>query len=342
MLDSRSLAFAEEVLRLTDGHGVELVLNSLADEFVGRSFAVVARGGRFLEIGKRGIWTREQVAALNRDVEYHIVDWGVDAQKNPALIGAMFQELAAEFAGGRLQPLPRRVFPWSEAVAAFRFMAQGRHTGKVVVSQRELLGGAVSGAPVTISADATYLITGGLSGLGLLVGEWLVGRGARQLVLAGRRAPTPEAAAVIQSLEQRGARVRVATTDVSDGAALAALLADVRATMPPLKGIIHSAGVLDDAALPQQNWERFRRVFAPKVAGSFQLHTLTRSDALDFFVLFSSVAALLGSPGQANHAAANSFMDVLARSRRALSLPAVSINWGAWSEVGAATCAGLS
>jgi len=341
VMDSRTLDFSEEILRLTGGRGVDVVLNSLADDFVGRSFAAIAPGGRFLEIGKRGIWDAARVKALNKNLQYFIVDWGVDARENPALIGGMLRDLMARLARQELAPLPHRVFPLREAVAAFRFMAQGRHTGKLVLSHGEMIRRTTTQAGTPIRPDATYLVTGGLRGLGFLTAQWLVARGARHLVLTGRRAPEPATTETLRQWEAAGIAVRVGQADVADIPAMTQLLAGVHATMPPLRGVIHSAGVLDDGVLLQQTWERFAKVLAPKVTGSRLLHELTRGDALDFFVLYSSVASVFGSAGQGNHAAANAYLDSLASARQMAGLPGLSINWGAWSGAGAAVDRGV-
>jgi len=190
--------------------------------------------------------------------------------------------------------------------------------------------------PVRFDPEGTYLITGGLRGLGPVVAEWLVERGARHLVLMGRSAPPDTTREALARIERAGGRVLVARGDVSRREDVERILAEARASMPPLRGIFHSAGVLDDGTLLQQNWTRFETVLAPKVLGAWHLHVLTRGEPLDHFVLFSSGAGLLGTGGQANHAAANAFLDVLAHHRRALGLPAVTINWGAWADVGAA------
>jgi microcystin synthetase protein McyG len=200
---------------------------------------------------------------------------------------------------------------------------------------------SVTPAP-SFSDAATYLITGGLSGLGLLVARWMVARGARHLVLMGRRGATEAAAPVLREIEAAGAEVRALAGDVADEGRVRAVLDEIAGSMPPLRGVFHAAGVLDDAVLEHQDWSRFERVLAPKVLGGFILHELTRTLPLDFFVLFSSGASLIGSPGQANHAAANAFLDALAHHRRGLGLPGLSINWGAWAEVGAAADRDLS
>jgi amino acid adenylation domain-containing protein len=193
--------------------------------------------------------------------------------------------------------------------------------------------------PLTFRNDGSYLIAGGLGGLGLLVARFLVTHGARHLVLVGRRGAREEQQAQLSELEQLGASVTVVQADIADAAQLAQALA--AATYPPLRGVIHAAGTLNDGILQQQNWQAFEEVMAPKVAGAWNLHTLTKNQPLDFFVLFSSATSLLGNAGQANHAAANAFLDAIASYRRHLGLPSLSINWGTWSEVGIAARLGL-
>ncbi len=192
--------------------------------------------------------------------------------------------------------------------------------------------------PTTFVAkpDGAYLVTGGLGGLGLRLAQWLVNRGARRLVLTGRRAPSPEAAQSIRELEADGARVLIVQADVGRREDVRRLLGQIDAEMPPLCGIFHAAGVLDDGILRQQTRARFATVMAPKVEGAWNLHELTRDRPLDLFVMFSSAASLVGSPGQGNYAAANAFLDGLAHLRRAAGLPGLSINWGGWAEVGMA------
>src|SRR5690606_32617959 len=192
------------------------------------------------------------------------------------------------------------------------------------------------GAALRFHEERTYLISGGLRGLGPAVAEWLVRQGARHLVLMGRSEPPATTREALERMQRAGARVLVAQGDVSRYGDLERILADASRTMPPLAGVIHGAGVLDDATLLQQDWSRFETVLAPKALGAWNLHVLTCDLGLDVFVLFSSGVGLLGAGGQANHAAANAFLDALAHHRRALGLPAVTINWGAWAEIGAA------
>ena len=183
---------------------------------------------------------------------------------------------------------------------------------------------------------STYLITGGFGALGLQVGKWMVEQGAKHLVLIGRRKPSDKAIEVIRQLEQQGTQVLILQGDVSKPQDVTQILEIIDSSAPPLKGIIHAAGVLDDGLLQQMSWESLQKVMAPKVEGAWNLHTLTQTCSLDFFVCFSSVASLLGSPGQGNYACANAFMDALIHHRHAMSLPGLSINWGPWAEVGMA------
>lgn len=184
--------------------------------------------------------------------------------------------------------------------------------------------------------DCSYLITGGLGGLGLVLARWMVERGAKHLVLMGRHEPNAEVLAKLQSLMDLGACLSVKCGDVSCGDRMASILSEIAQTPYPLVGVIHAAGVLDDGVLLHQTWDRFAAVFTPKVFGAWNLHRLTRDLPLEVFVLFSTATSLLGSPGQANHAAANTFLDVLAFDRRARGLPALSVNWGPWESIGAA------
>ena len=361
VMNSRTLDFAAEILTITEGKGVDVVFNSLSGEFITKSFSVLADEGRFLEIGKRDIWTREQVHKVKPNASYFAIDLLTIAQQQPQLIQSMLTELKQKFEEDRLKPLPRNVFPIEQTIQAFRYMQKGKHIGKIVVSYNpelknisssEQLNNISVGAngrspiqkmPLGFSEDGTYLITGGLGGLGLLVARWMIEKGAKNLVLMARSKANSQQKQEIQALEALGGNITVAQGDVSNKEQLANILENIQTTtpvppspQPPLKGIIHAAGVLDDGVLLQMNWERFNKVMAPKVQGAWNLHNLTRDKPLDFFILFSSAASLLGSPGQGNHVAANTFLDSLAHYRRSQGLPALSINWGVWSDIGAA------
>jgi acyl transferase domain-containing protein/NADPH:quinone reductase-like Zn-dependent oxidoreductase/ubiquinone/menaquinone biosynthesis C-methylase UbiE len=330
VMDSRSLDFAEEVMALTGGQGVDIVLNSLADEFISKSVQVLAPKGCFLEIGKRGIWSAERFAQERPEATYHVIDLLEEFTKDSQFIRTMFEELLPAFEKGLLKPLPLRVFPISETVEAFRFMAQARHTGKIIVEHMRATRRAY------IKPDATYLITGGMGGLGLEVARWLVLQGARNLAMIGRRRPSAEAKAVLDELAQAGANIQVLEGDVSKPEDVNRVVDEIRAAMPPLKGAFDAAGQLDDGILVQQTWSRFTKVFGPKLHGSWNLYQATRRLPLDFFVLFSSANTLMGSPGQGNHVAACTFQDAFGHYMKAQGSPVLCIGWGPWAMVGAA------
>jgi len=327
VMDSRSLDFGAEILARTDGRGVDVVLNSLAGDFIPTSVRALAPEGRFIEIGKTGVWSPEAITGLRPDIFYAPIDLGAVCGEAPAIIQSMLRALVDDVRTGALRPLPRTAFALSEAATAFRHMAQARHVGKIVLTQP-------AGEAVPVRGDATYLVTGGLGGLGLSTARWLVASGARSLMLMGRSRPVASASEVIQELERTGARVETAVADVSRADDVARVLAQIARNMPPLRGIMHAAGIVDDGVLSEQTRERVAGVLAPKIGGAQLLHHHTRGQTLDFFVMFSSMAALFGAAGQGGYAAANAAMDAFAHRRRAEGRRTTSINWGPWADVG--------
>jgi myxalamid-type polyketide synthase MxaB len=329
IMNSRTLDFADDILRATGGQGVDVVLNSLSGPALERSFSVLKQGGRFVDIGRLG-GGRPDEAIRRSDAKYFSFELGALIARDPEESIRTGDQIRKLFETGVLCPLPTTTFAIDNAPEAYRFMQQTRHVGKIVLSLGE--------AP-TVRGDASYLVTGGLGGLGLKVASCLVSAGARQLVLAGRSGASRHAQSEIEELRRRGASVDIVQGDVSNPADAAAMI-DACQRVAPLRGVIHAAGVLREALVGSQSAASFASVMAPKVRGGWELHRLTRGLPLDFFVCFSSMAALTGSPGQANYAAANAFLDSLATMRRAEGLPGLSIQWGPWAEVGMA--AGLA
>jgi NADPH:quinone reductase-like Zn-dependent oxidoreductase/acyl carrier protein len=332
VMSSRTLEFADRVAELTQGRGVDVVLNSLAGDFIGASVRCLTPEGRFLEIGKRDIWTEKQFKEQRPRGRYYPIDLAAQRYADQQASFDLLADVMARATRGEIRPLPLHVFPLERAAEAFRFMAQAKHIGKIVLIQHD----AARASLDHLQARGSYLVTGGLTGLGLLTATRMVERGARHMVLVGRRAPSEPALAAISKMRAQGVQVTIVQADMARREEIARVLAVVASTEAPLRGVVHSAGMLADGAMIQQQWQRFAGPLGPKVDGSWALHELTRNLRLDFFVTYSSMAAMLGSPGQSNHAAANAFMDALAVHRRALGLPGLSIGWGAWSEIGAA------
>jgi aryl carrier-like protein len=333
VMDSRSMDFADLVMERTGGRGVDVILNSLPGEAIPRGIAALADYGRFLEIGKRDIYqnTRLGLRPFRKNLSFFAIDLDRVIRERPALAGSMLHEIAQRAGKGELAPLPYRAWPIGEAVDAFRFVQQAKHVGKVVLrcADQPVTTVAPQDGPVAFGANASYLITGGLGGFGLAVARWMVERGAGTLVLVGRRgAETPEARQAVADLEASGTRVIVHAADVSKEADLAQVLTRIDRELPPLKGVIHAAMVLDDALLLNLDRDRIDQVLAPKLEGTWNLHTQTAGRPLDFFILFSSLSSVFGHAGQGNYAAANAFLDALAWYRRSIGLPALAINWG--------------
>ncbi len=333
IFDSRSLAFRDEVLAATDGAGVDVVLNSLAGDFIRASFDVTAKGGSFLEVGKRGIWSAEEVAGQGKNIRYFPFDLGDVAVDSPGLIAEMLRELMDRFAAGELHPLPTALYSFADSTEAFRTMAQARHIGKIV------LGVSESEAPVNICdvvSEGTVLVTGGLGALGIETARWLATQGARNIVLAGRSAREGEEHSIVAELRAQGVDVAIEPLDVASAEEVRKLLERIRATRPALRAVFHAAGVVRDSVLGKESWSSYCEATESKIQGAWNLHRLTQNDPIRLMVFFSSAASILGSPGQGSYAAGNAFLDALAHHRACCGLATLSVNWGAWASGGMA------
>jgi phthiocerol/phenolphthiocerol synthesis type-I polyketide synthase C len=337
--DSRSLDFYEQILKDTAGEGVDVVLNSLTGEAMHRSIQLLRKYGRFLEIGKKDVYGNSRLGMedFGRSLSYHMIDLEMLSFDKPALIGGMLNEILALFAAGHLSAMSKTVFPLSDLKNAFAFMSKSHHVGKIILDVRDkhILIEPVQKNGLLVRQDATYLLTGGYGGLGLTFAAWLTDRGARHLILTGRSGPKGKAAEAVEALRQRGVQVEIATPDLEKREEVAALLTSIPADRP-LLGIMHFAGLLDDAAMVNITDEQYQRVTGPKIAGVWNLHLATKALPVDWFVLPSSSTILFGSPGQAAYVAANSFLDALSQYRHQMDLPAQSIQWGTVAGVGLA------
>jgi acyl transferase domain-containing protein/acyl carrier protein len=328
VFDSRSLDFAQDIRRVTGGEGVDVVLNSLAGEFITTSMALLNPGGRFIEIGKADIWTQDRVKAFREDISYEAFDLVIVTLQNPLALKELMDEVVENVEAGHYKALPFTVFKHKEAMEAFRYMAQGKHIGKILINADD--------PAIAIKRDRSYLITGATGGLGMLFAKWFAEQGAGEVILAARRDVREVDAAGVAAIEALGAKVTTVKADTADRDSVNAMIAAVQQNSLPLAGVIHAAGVLADAFLVNQDVNGFRKVMGPKLAGAWYLHEATQNLPLDMFVLFSSLSSMLGAPGQANYAASNAFLDGLAAYRRAKGQPAIAINWGPWAEVGMA------
>ncbi len=324
--DSRTLDFEEKFSSTTDGRGMDVVLNSLAGEFTDASLRLLGPGGRFIEMGKTDLRDPQALAQDHPGVRYRAFDL---MEAGPDRIAEMFSVLMGLFAAGVLKPLPVKAFDMRCAAEAYRFVSQARHIGKVVLTMPDGPGGLAGG---------TALITGGTGMAGSALARHLVDRYRVPHVMlvsrSGEQADgVPE---LVAELRDAGAKVSVVACDVGDRDAVAGLLAQVPAGYP-LRGVFHAAGVLDDAVVASLTPQRIDTVLRAKVDGAWNLHELTQDLDLSAFVVFSSMAGIVGAPGQGNYAAANSFLDALAAYRRARGLPGLSVAWGMWEEASAMT-----
>jgi acyl transferase domain-containing protein/NADP-dependent 3-hydroxy acid dehydrogenase YdfG/acyl carrier protein len=302
VFDCASAEFEDEIRERTGGQGLDVVVSAASGETAAKGLALLAPFGRFVAVGRGAAapaprHSNQTIAA----VDVHQMAW-----ERPEL----FAQLLAELRAADFGPLPAGPIDAVEPPAA---------------------------APPLFEADASYLITGGFGGFGLEMAAWMVAQGARHLVLVGRRgAATPEARRAVAELAQAGATVTPIAADVSKEVEVIDLIAQIAATLPPLRGVFHTAAVLDDGPIDRLDRTRMETVLGPKALGAWHLHRHTVGLPLDHFVLFSSIASLIGSPGQATYVAANTFLDALAQYRRRRGLAATSINWGALGQVGMA------
>lgn len=342
VMNSRNLAYADEIMEITQGRGIDVVLNSLAGEAINRNFRVLRPFGRFLELGKRDFYENTKIGL--RPFKDNITYYGIDADQlmveRPQLAQDLFREMMGLIEHGALRPLPYRSFPASRIVDAYRYMQQSKQIGKIIISfDEKRLPAATVDAPALkkpkLARDASYLVTGGVGGFGLKTARWLAEQGAGHLVLLSRRgSEAPDAAAAIAELEAAGARVHIKACDVADAGRLKEVMDEIGRELPPLKGVVHAAMVLDDGLIHNLDAARFNKVLKPKIVGAWNLHRLTEHLPLNFFVVYSSATTFIGNPGQANYVAANMYLEGLAAYRRAKGLAATSVCWGAIGDVG--------
>ena len=274
--------------------------------------------------------------AFRNNISYHVVDIAATMVDRRSEFAELFRTVVTKLGTGEWKPLPVKTFLSTQASEAFRYMAQSRHIGKVVVEMARNVTAVSRNDRVTFKPKASYLITGGLGGVGLAAAKWMASNGARHLILVSRRDANSEIESQIREIESLGAQVVHAQVDISNGSDVAALIARVGETMPPLRGILHAAASIDDCLAIDCTRDRFTTAMLGKALGGWNLHLATADVALDFFVMCSSMAALYPQVGVTSYAAANVFLDALARYRKSKGLCATSVNWGAWNQTGLA------
>lgn len=337
--DSRSHEFAEQIRRDTGGYGVDIVLNSLPGAAQRAGLELLSFGGRFVEIGKRDIYGDNKIGlyAFRRNLSFFAVDLALLTLTRPELMQRVLAEVFDHIATGVL-PLPATThYPLTDAATAIRVMGAAEHTGKLVLDVPHTGDTRVAVPPehaVAFRADGAYVVSGGMGGLGLFVAHRLAELGCGRIVLTGRSEPTAEALAAIERIRLLGCEIEVCRGDISEPASAERAVAMATATGLPVRGVLHAAAVVEDATLTNITDDLVRRCWNPKVLGAWNLHAATGGQPLDWFCMFSSAAAMVGSPGQGAYAAANSWLDGFAQWRRAMGLPAISIAWGAWAEIG--------
>ncbi|MFG2288185.1 SDR family NAD(P)-dependent oxidoreductase [Streptomyces sp. NPDC048595] len=339
VLDSRSLAFPAQVMEITGGQGVDVVLNSLAGEAISRSLELLRTGGRFIELGKRDIYQNKPL--LLRPFFNNIAFFGVDLTKilaDPRLIDRLLRETKDAVARGDFRPLPHTVFPAARVADAFAHLRHSRHIGKVVVAFDPLDEPPLverRPQPFVLDPAGSYLVTGGTGGFGAATACWLADLGARHLALVSRRgSDAPEAQTVLDDLRRRGARATAYAADAADLAAMQAVVAQIEDGGHPLRGVVHAAMHLDDEEFLALSPERITSVLAPKIGGAAVLDALTRDRDCDLFLMYSSGTTLIGNITQAPYAAGNLYLEALARRRHKEHRTGLTIAWGALGEVG--------
>ncbi len=331
IFDSRDIGSIEAIRDRTGGRGVDVVLNSLPGQWIDASIGLLAAHGRFLEIGKTDIYQNRAIGLLpfQDNLTYSAIDLDRMLRHRPAEVRQLFAEVVDRLQQGIYEPTPLTSFRLDELPAAMRFMAARRNVGKIVLSPP-------APAPDSVQSKGAYLITGGSGAIALAVARRLIQRGAGAVALVARSQPSDDVKQLQSWAASRGAICLYQQADCSDRQALRGVVDTVSDCCGSVVGVIHAAGLLDDGLIHEMTTQSLHRVLAPKVDGVIALDRVTQDQPLKSFVLLGSVASVFGSPGQANYAAANAFLDGFASDRRRKGLPASLVHWGPWASAGMA------
>ncbi len=343
IMNSRSLDFAKEVLSATGGSGVDVVLNSLSGRAITRSLACLTPYGRFVEIGKSDIFNNARIGLLHlaKNISLHVFDLDKYLIDRPQDVHDSVLKAMRLRESGHLGCMPYSTIHISKIGEAFRAMSRSQHTGKLIVvnddSKPILAAPDLSGSDI-VKSDKSYIITGGTSGLGVQICQWLLSSNAGHVVLMSRTGGNnnPELAKLLSENTAQASRITILAVDVADKDALTHAYQHIKSKLPPLAGVIHGAMELEDGLINQMSDEQFLRVLRPKIGGTINLHLLTHETDLDFFVMLSSVSSIFGNPGQANYSAANAYLDAFTHYRLKHQLAATTANFGVLGNTGIA------
>lgn len=335
--DSRSLDFAREIMELTENEGIDVVINTLSAEALKANISVLKPvTGCLVDLTTLHSEASLAMKLFGKGLSMAAFDLEDMKGASPEYLRSLICHVVDRFRDRTFHPLPCRTYPVADVGRAFRNMKKGQHMGKQILS---MSGEDVPIVPmqdrIPLNPDGSYLIVGGLGGFGLAVARWMISCGARHLALIGRsNSDSPRTREALEKLQTEEVMVRYMQADVTDAGELHAAIHEMDQTMPPLRGVIHAAMVLDDGPVIDMTTRRIRHVLDPKVCGAWNLHVLTEGRPLDLFICFSSFASMVGNANQANYAAANAFLDALANYRKERGLPALTISWGPLEEVG--------
>ena len=337
IFDSRSTKFYDDIMNITNGQGVDIIINSFSGSRLDQTIKCLNSFGRFIEIGKSSIYDNKQICLerFGNNISYFVEDIDRLSQQKPQLHKQILNELQIHFQEKHFKPIPYTEFPINQIKSAFQTMINGNHIGKLILNMENQILTVLPQKHLTLSNDGVFIITGGTSGLGLMIAKWIVDKGINKLVLISRNGIKSEKdQKIVDQLISNGISVRIEKLNIKSNQEIEKLFFDINKHFGIITGIIHSAGILRDASIEKMTEADFLDVIQTKAIGAFNLHniSLKYSNTIKYFIMFSSISAIFGIFGQINYAAANYFLDTLAEYRQQLHLPGTSINLGTLGE----------
>ncbi len=327
IFDSRTLDYAEKILNITDNNGVDAVINSFTGDYVMKNFEVLSKDGFFVELGERLRLDEMQAAGIRSDVKY--IDFSLFHMiyNNPNDIRQMFSELYQMFQSEKIKALPYLVYSRDKVKDAFRLMQKGKHISKILIQMNGKWKGEAK-------AKGTIVITGGAGGIGFEIIKNLIEKGEYYIAVIGRSKQSKSILEKFLSIGEKASRIHYFCADAGKYLELEKVFEEVQSTMPPICGVIHSSGISSDNLIANETWDNMNNVLNSKAYAAWNLHRLTKHMDIKFFVMLSSVTAVIGSIGVLSYGISNSFLIGLEQYRKQLGLPCLCLNWGPWEETG--------